>query len=139
MAQDVPRLALQEVRDKLCRPGLVVLDARQAEEWEAAERRIFRSLRLDPAGDFDSMVGYWDRSKSYVVYCDSPGQAVSEAACSSLRRLGVHCWVLDGGWEAWQAAGYPTEARYLAQDAPSKPELTGRFPYDRRSAGVVRP
>ena len=75
-------------------PGAVRI-ARNALEW-----------RADPASaDRDERVA--DTSRRIVLFCDE-GYASSLAA-ANLRRFGLDATDLDGGFQAWRAAGLAVE------------------------------
>ncbi len=83
-------------------PGALVIE-RNVLEW-----------RLDPASPdrIPQVEGY---DQTIVVVCDA-GYASSLAA-ASLQALGlVHATDLDGGFQAWRAAGLPTTATVTASE-----------------------
>jgi rhodanese-related sulfurtransferase len=86
-------------------PGALVIE-RNVLEW-----------RLDPASPdrIPEVEGY---DQTIVVVCDA-GYASSLAA-ASLQALGlVHATDLDGGFQAWRAAGLPTTSPAEASDPPA--------------------
>ncbi|WP_018348951.1 rhodanese-like domain-containing protein [Longispora albida] len=113
---------LERTRAELKRPGpreaaaayaggALLVDTRPAAQ-RAAEGEIPGALivernvlewRLDPASEARLPVASYDRA--VIVFC-SEGYASSLAA-ASLRQLGVDATDLDGGFQAWAAAGLP--------------------------------
>lgn len=94
------RPALQRADGEI--PGALVIE-RNVLEW-----------RLDPASPdrIPEVEGY---DQTIVVICDA-GYASSLAA-ASLQALGlVHATDLDGGFQAWRAAGLPTTAAVTASE-----------------------
>ena len=82
-------------------PGALVID-RNVLEW-----------RLDPAGPdrIPEVEGY---DQPMIVFCDE-GYASSLAA-ASLQALGLRrATDLDGGYQAWRAAGFPTTPPFSAR------------------------
>ncbi len=82
-------------------PGALVID-RNVLEW-----------RLDPASPnrIPEVEGY---DQPMIVFCDE-GYASSLAA-ASLRAVGLgHATDLDGGYQAWRAAGHPTSPPFSAR------------------------
>lgn len=99
------RPALQRADGEI--PGALVIE-RNVLEW-----------RLDPASPdrVPEIEGY---DQTIVVVCDA-GYASSLAA-ASLQALGlVHATDLDGGFQAWRAAGLPTTPPAEASEAGRPP------------------
>ncbi|MCU0308618.1 MAG: rhodanese-like domain-containing protein [Thermoleophilia bacterium] len=79
--------------------------------WREAEEQVRRSIRVNPM-DFEKEVPGLPPDQELVFYCDRPGEATSMkialwAFDNGRSRVGV----LVGGWDAWKAAGYPTEPK----------------------------
>ena len=79
--------------------------------YREAEQKIKGAIRLDPMG-FESGLSSLPPDKEVVFYCDRPGEATSMkialvAFDSGRSRVGV----LVGGFDAWEAAGYPLEPK----------------------------
>ena len=82
-------------------PGAIWRDAGQTREWSAE----------------------FDRARGIVVACKS-GHAMSQTAVAQLRADGIDARVLEGGYEAWAAAGLPFVAKAeLNRLAPNRPSL----------------
>jgi rhodanese-related sulfurtransferase len=84
----------------------VVIDVRIVADVLATPRLIPGALRADPEG-----IKEWARTfrqtRRLVVYC-SEGGARSHEAANSLTALGYRTSILEGGIQAWIAAGYAT-------------------------------
>lgn len=84
----------------------VVFDVRRRDVYDEADRILptarWREHRA--ARDWGRNL---DPAKTYVVYCVH-GHQVSQSAAALLRSLGLDVRVLQGGIEAWRAAGGPT-------------------------------
>ena len=107
-----PRISVEDVEAGLGRPGMTVVDARPGDAfirghipgavhvpaWGAQDVLQAASLPIPP-GDL------------VVVYCDGEAAELSDYL-ASLLRAEVGCLevrVIDGGWNAWLAAGAPIE------------------------------
>jgi rhodanese-related sulfurtransferase len=76
-------------------PGALIVE-RNVLEWRFDPRS---DARLPVAGRYDLRV---------IVFCQQG--FTSSLAAAALQDLGLHAATdLDGGFEAWQAAGFPTE------------------------------
>jgi len=58
-----------------------------------------------------------DPEMRYVVYCVH-GHQVSQGAATLLRSVGIDAYFIDGGIEAWRAAGGPTIRKSALPDRP---------------------
>jgi rhodanese-related sulfurtransferase len=88
--------------------GVVVLDVRTAGEF--ASGHIENAINIDvESSDFDSKIAKLDKNVEYAVYCHSgrrSGIATEKMAKSGFTKISN----LDGGIQAWQAAGFPLVA-----------------------------
>ena len=140
---DDPTLVLLDVTVDLPRP-LHDGDHRSASGrpgWAAAHIRASQHLDLlhdfaDPEGTFhfahppvDHARGVLDglgiSDGSTVVLYDSADGFWSARAWWSLRGLGLHALVLDGGLTAWQGAGHPAQTADAAGSVPGQQATTG--------------
>ncbi|MBM3367986.1 MAG: thiosulfate sulfurtransferase GlpE [Betaproteobacteria bacterium] len=91
----------------------LVIDVRRETVYATAPDRIAGALRRDPEA-----VAAWGpalpQDQPVVVYCVH-GHQVSQNAAAALRAQGLQARFLDGGLEAWRAAGGAIEARSGAQ------------------------
>jgi 3-mercaptopyruvate sulfurtransferase SseA len=66
-AQEVPRMTVEALRDRLAEPNLVVIDMRTGRDWTGSDRKIKGAKREEP--------GQTDWAKNYapgqtlVIYC----------------------------------------------------------------------
>lgn len=108
----LPRISIQDVAAGLDHPGMTVVDARTGDAfarghipgalhvpaWGAEDMLRRESLPIPP----DDLV---------VVYCDGREAELSDYV-GVLLRAQIGCpevRVIDGGWDAWLAAGAPIE------------------------------
>lgn len=66
----------------------------------------------------------WRRDRRVVVYDDAGGSMAAARLHWMLACVGIHSALLDGGWQAWQAAGLPTERGETATVRTATPTLT---------------
>ena len=94
----------------------VIFDVRDAAAFSAKPRLIPGALR----GDADH-VGEWSRTlprnRAVVAYCVHGGQTSCRAA-DTLNTMGYPAFILEGGLEAWIAAGHPTVKARVDLNAP---------------------
>ena len=83
--------------------GVCLLDVRQPEEW--ADRHIDRAV-LIPLPGLPDRFGVLPADRPTIVVCRSGNR--SGLATDALRAAGVDAVNLDGGVNAWTAAGLPT-------------------------------
>jgi rhodanese-related sulfurtransferase len=88
------------------RQGLVVFDVRRKADYDADARKIAGAMWLDP-----EKVAQWSTAlphdKQVVVYCVRGG-LVSGSVVDHLQSKGIKSRFIEGGLEAWKAAGGET-------------------------------
>jgi rhodanese-related sulfurtransferase len=103
----VPQVSVRELRRMLDEePALQVLDVRRPAEYALGHAPRAASAPLSPrlAADIAGL----ERERPLAVIC--AGGYRSSAATSILKRLGFHqLFNVEGGTQAWVAAGYPVE------------------------------
>ena len=82
-----------------------LLDVREPDEWEAGHAPTAVHI---PLGELPGRVGELPTDRTVAVTCRSGGR--SSRATAYLRSLGVDAVNLDGGMQAWAAAGRPMES-----------------------------
>ncbi len=90
----------------------VLIDVRRAAAFEADDRMVVGAVRRAPE-TIDDWAAAMPASRPAVVYCVH-GHEVSRNAAARLRAGGVEAGYLDGGIEAWAAAGLPVRRRTAA-------------------------
>ncbi|WP_156794141.1 rhodanese-like domain-containing protein [Aeromicrobium marinum] len=101
---NAPDIASTDV-DSLPSPlpsDLVVLDVREPHEWQAGH--IDGAVHI-PLGELTSRVGDLDPAARTLVVCHVGGR--SARATAWLQSQGHDVVNLDGGMDAWEAAGRP--------------------------------
>jgi rhodanese-related sulfurtransferase len=94
----------------------VLFDVRESADFSARPRLIPGALRGEP-----ERVGEWartlPRTRAVVAYCKHGGK-VSSAVADALNTMGFPAFILEGGVEAWIAAGGPTVKARTDLNAP---------------------
>jgi glyoxylase-like metal-dependent hydrolase (beta-lactamase superfamily II) len=109
-ARDVAFMSMDQVKHELERnaPGLVLLDVREPEAFRAAHLPGACNI---PRGELELRADreLTDPTARILSYCQFG--KISTLAAHTLRTMGyLRAVALDGGFEAWRAAGYPTSA-----------------------------
>ena len=88
-----------------------VVDVRKSPAWNASPHRIAGALRCAPDA-IDTVRAGLDVTRPVICVCVH-GHEVSQGAAARLRALGLDARFLEGGIEAWLAAG-GSQTRSLA-------------------------
>lgn len=99
---EIPSTTVDQLPDPLP-ADLVVLDVREPHEWEAGH--VEGAVHV-PLGEVPERAGELDPQKRTLVVCHLGGR--SARATAYLQQLGHDVVNLEGGMDAWQAAGRPT-------------------------------
>ena len=89
--------------------GALLLDVRRAGVFEKAAALIPGARWFDP-GEVSDWAATLPTDREVVVYCVY-GHEVGRSTALRLRAAGVRARYLEGGIDAWQAAGRPVEAK----------------------------
>jgi rhodanese-related sulfurtransferase len=107
-AREITFMGMDEVRARLAGRELVVLDVRETDAFAAGH---IPGARHVPRGQLELRIDKVlpDPSQRVVVYCQLG--KISTLAAATLRTMGfLRVVALDGGFDAWSKAGFPTEA-----------------------------
>jgi Rhodanese-like domain len=63
----VPTISIDELRQLLGKPEIVILDVRHPRDWQASNKKILGAIRIID-GDFTPIKAA-DRDKRFVLYC----------------------------------------------------------------------
>lgn len=100
------QMTVSELHEKLnSRSCPTILDVRSPSEWEAGN---IPGAKHHFLGDMRDRITGLDKEKHYVTYCAS-GYRASIAASLMKSRGFKNVSNIPGSWNAWVAAGYPTE------------------------------
>jgi len=87
----------------------LVFDVRRAADYAASNETIPGALWKNP-DKIDAWIGAVPRTLDVVVYCVRGG-AVSNSVVDRLQAAGVKARFIEGGFEAWKAAGGKVAAK----------------------------
>jgi rhodanese-related sulfurtransferase len=99
-------------------PAPLVIDVRREAVFQSAPDLVAGAVRRDPATVAD-WAATLPAAKHIIVYCVH-GHEVSQNAAKALRERGLPAQFLEGGLEAWRAAGGNITAN-LTHPAQKKP------------------
>ena len=103
----------------------LLIDVRRAQAFDADTVMIAGATWRDPFAT-DDWIKFLPRDRDIVVYCVH-GHEISKNACASLRAAGMNAHYVDGGIEAWQAAGAPTTRKRAALSIPSAINMPSKW------------
>ena len=103
---DVEALSTAELRERLERGEVVLLDVRPSLEYRAGHIAGALSTPLD---QLPSIVSELPRRREVVAYCRGPYCVYADDAVRLLRARGLRARRLDVGFPEWRRAGLPVE------------------------------
>jgi 3-mercaptopyruvate sulfurtransferase SseA len=108
----VPRMNKEELKGMLGSADVVVIDVRQPAQWDGTDLKILGAHREDPGKKAESWVAKYPKHKTIVLYWTWHNEATSARVAQEMISLGYHhVYALQGGWDEWLAAGFPTEKK----------------------------
>ncbi len=102
--KEFKRISVGELRTRLEKGQVVLLDVRPASEYAAAHLPQAVSIPLD---ELDRRVGELPPRRAIVAYCRGPYCVLADEAAERLKRKGRQVLRLEEGVLEWQQAGYP--------------------------------
>jgi rhodanese-related sulfurtransferase len=102
----VEQVTAAELRKRLARGAVVVLDVRPASEFRAGHITGARSAPLER---LDSLAADLPRRKEIVAYCRGPYCVYADDAVRLLRERGLNARRLNVGYPEWKRARLPVE------------------------------
>jgi len=96
-----------DLRKRLSRDTVTVLDVRPAEEFRAGH--LPHAVNV-PVKEIDAWCRRHPRRKEIVAYCRGPYCVLAFEAVAKLRSMGYSARRLEDGFPEWKAAGLPVEA-----------------------------
>ena len=107
----VIKITINQLLEKLYNPQVLILDVRTPESWQGSPNKIKGAVRKNP-NTFDSWSKSLPKNKALVLYWDWPQEQTSARLAQKLHKKGHQkVYVILGGWEKWQKAGYPIEKK----------------------------
>jgi len=67
-AQEAPRLDKGTLKSWLGNPGVMIIDVRQPNDWQASDKKIQGAVREDPQA-VDAWAANLPKDKKIVLYC----------------------------------------------------------------------
>ena len=102
----VEQLSAAELKERLARDQVVLLDVRPEPEYRAGH---IRGARSAPLGELPSMLPKLPRRREIVAYCRGPYCVYADDAVRLLRERGLKARRLDVGFPEWRRTGLPIE------------------------------
>jgi rhodanese-related sulfurtransferase/DNA-binding HxlR family transcriptional regulator len=113
LGEDVETIGREELRERLSRGDVVLLDVRPQEEFAAGHIEGARSI---PLAELERRLAELPPDREVVAYCRGPFCAYAHEAVRLLNETGRTARRLDDGWPEWR----------LAHPSPQLPEQRGR-------------
>ena len=106
-----PKITAEELNAKLGKPDINIIDVRGAGRWKWSDQKITGAVHEDPE-EVEGWAGKYAHDKTLVLYDACPVGYYSARVANKLIFMGFQrVFVLNGGWEAWVQAGFPTEPK----------------------------
>jgi rhodanese-related sulfurtransferase/predicted transcriptional regulator len=101
LGEEVESIGRDELRERLRRGDVVLVDVRSPEEFEAGHIQGARSIPLD---ELEQRLSELPSDQEVVAYCRGPFCAYAHEAVRRLREGGREARRLEEGWPEWQLA-----------------------------------
>lgn len=95
-----------DLRRKLKKSSVIVLDVRPAEEYAAGHIAGARSI---PLNELQTRLKELPKSREIVAYCRGPYCVLADEAVALLRSRGRRAFRFEQGFPEWKASGLPVE------------------------------
>lgn len=102
LGDEVDRIGRDELRDRLRRGDVVLIDVRPSHEFEAGHIEGARSIPID---ELDRRLDELPPGREVIAYCRGPFCAYAHEAVRTLQAEGRTARRLDDGWPEWRLAG----------------------------------
>jgi rhodanese-related sulfurtransferase len=99
LGEDVEAIDGRELRARLDRGDVVVVDVRPAEEYASGHIPGSRSI---PIEELEERLEELPRDREVVAYCRGPFCAYAHEAVRRLRSAGIRASRLEDGWPEWR-------------------------------------
>ena len=101
LGEDVEAVDRDELRKRLRRGDVILVDVRPTEEYEAGHIEGARSIPID---ELDDRLAELPADREVVAYCRGPFCAYAHEAVRRLQETGRRARRLDDGWPEWKLA-----------------------------------
>jgi rhodanese-related sulfurtransferase len=108
LGADVEAIDREELRRRMRRGEVILVDVRPGEEYEAGHIEGARSIPID---ELDGRLAELPADREVVAYCRGPFCAYAHDAVRRLRDSGRQARRLEDGWPEWRLAGGPQQSR----------------------------
>jgi len=108
LGEDVERIDREELRARLARGDVVLVDVRPAEEYAAGHIEGARSI---PIEELERRLEELPSDREVVAYCRGPFCAYAHQAVRRLNAEGHRARRLEGGWPEWRLAESEAEPK----------------------------
>ena len=102
LGDEVDRIGPDELRQRLGRGDVVLIDVRPSHEFDAGHIEGARSIPLE---ELDRRLDELPAGREVIAYCRGPFCAFAHEAVRTLQAKGRTARRLDDGWPEWQLAG----------------------------------
>jgi len=99
LGEEVERIGRSELRDRLAKGDVVLVDVRPAEEYAAGHIEGARSI---PLAELERRLAELPDEAEIVAYCRGPFCAYAHEAVRRLRHSGRAARRLEDGWPEWK-------------------------------------
>ena len=107
LGEEVDAVDRDELRERLARGDVLVLDVRPAEEYAAGHIDGARSIPID---ELEQRLAELPADREIVAYCRGPFCAYAHEAVRRLHRAGLPARRLEEGWPEWQLSNHARAA-----------------------------
>src|ERR671932_1190261 len=104
LGEDVEAVGRDELRERMRRGDVVLVDVRPGEEYAAGHIEGARSIPID---ELDDRLAELPADREVVAYCRGPFCAYAHEAVRRLRDSGRPARRLEDGWAEWRVARGP--------------------------------
>jgi rhodanese-related sulfurtransferase len=111
LGEDVEAIGRDELRERMRRGDVVLVDVRPGEEYDAGHIDGARSIPID---ELDARLAELPIDREVVAYCRGPFCAYAHEAVRRLHSSGRDARRLEDGWPEWRLAGGPRTPRRAA-------------------------
>jgi rhodanese-related sulfurtransferase/predicted transcriptional regulator len=101
LGEEVDGIGRDELRERLRRGDVVLIDVRPSQEFEAGHIEGARSI---PIEELDRRLEELPAGREVIAYCRGPFCAYAHAAVRQLRAAGREARRLEDGWPEWRLA-----------------------------------
>jgi rhodanese-related sulfurtransferase/predicted transcriptional regulator len=101
LGEDVETIGREDLRDRLAKGQVVLVDVRPPEEFAAGHIEGARSI---PIGELEERLAELPADQEIVAYCRGPFCAYSHEAVRRLKDSGREASRLEDGWPEWRLA-----------------------------------